>query len=98
MSIKVAVVIPVYKEELNDLEKISLAQARKILGKYPFVFVAPEGKIFSYFESGDIVVQFPPQFFQSTKTYSISSTRSFSMTRWKSFARSATITLARLGR
>lgn len=70
MSTKVAVVIPVYKEELNDLEKISLAQARKILGKYPFVFVAPEGKIFSYFESGDIVVQFPPQFFQSTKTYS----------------------------
>lgn len=66
---KVAVVIPIYKEELNEFEKISLAQCRKILGKYPLVFVAPEGKNFSYFEQSDFVAQFPTKFFQSTKTY-----------------------------
>ncbi|MBQ3725997.1 MAG: hypothetical protein IJR52_02785 [Selenomonadaceae bacterium] len=71
MQSKVAVVIPVYKEEIDDLEKISLAQARKILGKYPFVFVAPEGKKISYAESGDSILYFPPQFFQNTVTYSM---------------------------
>ena len=70
MSTKVAVVIPVYKEKLDELEKISLAQARKILGKYPFVFVAPEGKIFSYFESGEAVAHFPQQFFKNVASYS----------------------------
>ena len=69
MSSKVAVVVPVYKEELNEFEKISLSQARKILGKYPLVFVAPEGKNFSYFAPKDFVAHFPPKFFQSAKTY-----------------------------
>lgn len=66
---KVAVVIPTY-HELTDLEKISLAQCRKVLGNYPIVFVAPEGKIFSYFQPGDMIAHFPPQHFQSVKTYS----------------------------
>lgn len=70
MPSKVAVVIPVYKEELDPLEKISLAQVRKVLGKYPIVFVAPEGKIFSYFEAGDMIAHFPQGFFQNTDTYS----------------------------
>mgnify|MGYP007070242710 CR=1 FL=1 len=68
-SIKVAVVIPTYRAELNEFEQISLAQCRKVLGKYPLVFVAPEGKIFPYFKSSDIVVHFPQKFFESTKTY-----------------------------
>lgn len=71
MSSKVAVVVPVYKEELNEFEKISLAQARKVLGKYPLVFVAPEGKNFSYFAPKDFVAHFPPKFFQSAKTYNL---------------------------
>ena len=71
MQSKVAVVIPIYKEELDDLEKISLAQARKILGKYQFVFVAPEGKIFSFTESGDTLVRFPQKFFQNVPAYSM---------------------------
>ena len=70
MSTKVAVVIPTHKEKLDELEKISLAQARKILGKYPFVFVAPEGKNFSFFEQGDSVAHFPPQFFKNVASYS----------------------------
>ena len=67
---KSAVVIPTYKEELNELEKISLAQVRKVLKNYPIIFVAPEGKNFSYLEPGEMLVQFHPQYFQSGKTYS----------------------------
>ena len=65
-----AVVIPVYKAELNELEKISLTQCRKVLKNYPLVFVAPEGKNFSYLEPNEILVQFSPQYFKSVKSYS----------------------------
>lgn len=68
-STKVAVVIPTYKEELDEFEKISLAQVRKILGKYPLVFIAPEGKNFSYFKPEDIIVHCPSQYFQSLESY-----------------------------
>ncbi|MBR4384078.1 MAG: hypothetical protein IKP64_11045, partial [Selenomonadaceae bacterium] len=68
-STKVAIVIPVYRE-LNELEKISLERCREILGRYQIVFVAPEGKIFSYFESGDMVAHFPAEYFRSVQTYS----------------------------
>ena len=67
---KVAVVIPIYKEELDDLEKISLTQVRKVLKNYPIIFIAPEGKNFSYLEPGEMLVQFHPQYFQSGRTYS----------------------------
>lgn len=70
LSANVAIVIPIYKEELNDLEKISLARCKKVLGRYPIIFVAPEGKNFSYLEPGEMVVQFHPQHFQSVKSYS----------------------------
>ena len=69
-SIKAAVVIPIYKAELNPLEEISLAQCRKVLGRYPLIFVAPEGKNFSYVAPNESVVQFPPQHFQSVASYS----------------------------
>ena len=69
MSSKVAVVIPTYKEELNELEKISLAQVKKVLGKYPLIFVAPEGKNLSYLEQSNGTTYFPPQFFKSKETY-----------------------------
>ena len=66
---KVAVVIPNHKEELNDLEKISLAQVRKVLKNYPIIFVGPEGKNFSYLEPGDMIVHFPKEYFQTLKGY-----------------------------
>ncbi|MBR4152233.1 MAG: hypothetical protein IKT98_04685 [Selenomonadaceae bacterium] len=71
MSSKVAVVIPIYKEEIDELEKISLAQVRKVLGHYPIIFVAPEGKNFSYLEPGEMLIQFHPQYFQNVNTYSL---------------------------
>jgi len=64
------VVIPVYREEIDALERISLAQVRRVLGNYPLIFVAPEGKIFSYFDEGDMVAHFPPPFFQNVAAYS----------------------------
>ena len=67
---KVAVVIPTYKEGLNPLEKISLDRCRKVLGRYPLIFVAPAGKNFSYVAPADKVIGFPPQFFQSVAAYS----------------------------
>ena len=66
---KAAVVIPVYKSELNELEKISLAQVRKILKNYPIIFVAPAEVKYPYFTPSDSVVYFPPQFFQGVQTY-----------------------------
>ena len=69
--LKVAVVIPTHKEELNPLEKISLAQCRKVLGRYPIIFALPEGKNFSFLEPNDKVVYFPPQCFQSIKAYNV---------------------------
>ena len=71
MSTKIAVVIPVYREELNPLEEISLVQCRKVLGNYPLIFVAPEGANFPYFATGDMVAHFPPQFFRSVETYNL---------------------------
>ncbi|MBQ4403357.1 MAG: hypothetical protein II857_02995 [Selenomonadaceae bacterium] len=69
MSTKVAVVIPTYKEELNEFEKISLAQVRKVLGKYPLVFAAPEGKNLAFARPCDLVAYFPPQFFKDVAAY-----------------------------
>ena len=71
MPHKVAVVIPVYKDELNEFEKISLAQVQKVLSNYQIIFVAPQGKNFSYFTQDCKVYLFPPQFFQSTMTYNV---------------------------
>lgn len=69
MKPTVAVVIPTYKAELTPLEEISLAQCRKVLGNYPLIFFAPEGKIFPYFKPGDGIVHFPAHYFQSVQTY-----------------------------
>ena len=70
MPANAAVVIPIYKQEIDELEKISLAQCRKVLGNYPIIFVAPERLKPSYLEPGDMVVQFHPQYFQNGRTYS----------------------------
>ena len=56
--------------ELDELEKISLDRCRKVLGRYPIIFVAPAGQKFPYIEPGDAVVEFPAENFRSVKTYS----------------------------
>ena len=71
MPSKVAVVIPNHKEELNELEKISLAQCRKVLKNYPIVFVAPEGLKPSYLKPDDLLVRLPKEYFQTLRSYNI---------------------------
>lgn len=45
---KAAVVIPTYKSELSELEKISLQQVLKIFKKYDIFFVLPQSLHYSY--------------------------------------------------
>ena len=59
MPHKVAVVIPMHKETLNEFEKISLAQVQKVLGHYPIIFAVPEGKNFSWIPEGRQIIQMP---------------------------------------
>lgn len=66
---KVAVVIPTHKTELNPLEKISLTQCRKVLGRYQIIFVLPDDKNFSFLEPSDKFARLSPQFFKSVRTY-----------------------------
>lgn len=39
---QVVVVIPVYTEDLTSFERVSLAQVRKVLGRYDICFMAPD--------------------------------------------------------
>lgn len=44
------VVIPIYKSSLSVYERISLEQERRVLRKWPTVFIAPESLQFDYGE------------------------------------------------
>ncbi len=56
----VAVVIPVYQENLTDAERMSLQQCMKVLGDYPAIIVKPAGLDLSAFQK-----QYPSLTFQS---------------------------------
>ncbi len=67
---QVAVVIPIYKNELTDLEKISLSQVKRILSRYDLFLAAPEGlKI--YFDEELSVKRFPKEYFESVNSYNL---------------------------
>ena len=57
----VVITIPIYRDFLSATEKVSLMQVKRILGKYPCVFVAPESLVFDYegLENGIAVERFP---------------------------------------
>ena len=68
---QVVVVVPVYKEALNEFENISLKQLYRMLGNYDIVFVAPEtlqGKL--GVTEKKCVEYFSDSFFVSTEAYS----------------------------
>ena len=69
MSSKVAVVIPIYKDGLNVFEKISLVQVQKVLGHYPVIFIAPEGKNFAYIHEDSQVIYFAGENFNNVFNY-----------------------------
>ena len=69
---RAAVVIPVYKPFRADLEwyeRISLERCVEVLGHYPIIFVAPEGREFDYLPSGSTVETFDPIYFSNIHGY-----------------------------
>jgi len=40
--IHIGIIIPIYKSDLSDIEKISITRAFKIFKKYRIIFVAPQ--------------------------------------------------------
>lgn len=68
---KVCIVIPIYKSCLDNNEKISLSQCRKVLGKYNIFFIKPQGlKIDIDLMENEEYIEISPEFLQSRKGYS----------------------------
>lgn len=70
---KVCIVIPVYKQDLNLFEKISLQQVLRTLGHYPIYLVTPDSINIQYEELSGYqytICQFEKRYFQNTATYS----------------------------
>ena len=65
----VSIIIPIYKEELNELEKISLNQLNKILHKYNKIFIAPERLKINCNYYNYEVIKFPNEYFDSIDSY-----------------------------
>jgi hypothetical protein len=75
MNKKVIIIIPIYKTDLSDTEKISLQQLSNVLGHYTIAFVAPNSLKFDYTNicydtSLWMVERFPDDYFESTESYS----------------------------
>lgn len=69
---KVAVVIPFYKDKLSAFEKIALEQARKVLFSYPIIAIKPESLILT----GEInafpftdIISFDDNYFKDVQGY-----------------------------
>lgn len=68
----VAIVVPIYKKALDGCERASLAQVKKILGRYDIYFMLPEGMEPDYggLEKGIKKEYFGAENFKSRGTYS----------------------------
>lgn len=74
MKERCAVVIPIYKDELNPFELCSLRQAHKVLKAFPILYVAPEGfsldkRIYGA-DAEHMVIRFNKDYFNGTLGYS----------------------------
>lgn len=70
---KVCIVVPVYKQNLNMFEKISLKQLLCVLGKYPICLVQPDTIEIEYEELLEYdynIYKYDEWYFQNTATYS----------------------------
>lgn len=66
---KAAVVIPIYKTELTEIEKISLNQCKKVLGNYDVFYASPKGlnpqeRLLPFKNA-----EFDPKYFKSIEGY-----------------------------
>ncbi len=68
----VVIGIPIYKDILTPCEEISLKQVLKVLGKYPIVFIAPDGLMPEYVSAIDNakIEYFPKAYFTGVISYS----------------------------
>jgi hypothetical protein len=69
---KILIIIPAYKAEINQFEKDSLLQCRKIFNQYKIVFVAPTALDLSKYhieKKNEIVKRFDASFFTSVQSY-----------------------------
>lgn len=66
---KVAVVIPVYKNQLSHLEERSLNQCLKLLGDHDIIFACPNGLNPKYHQSGIKIEEFDTDYFQNIHGY-----------------------------
>lgn len=69
---KVIVVIPMYKEQLDERDRVALRQLRKVLGRYPRAFLLPESLQPQYgaLGSGTRIERFRDDYFRGTLGYS----------------------------
>ncbi|MBE6095226.1 MAG: hypothetical protein E7199_07140 [Schwartzia succinivorans] len=67
---EVIIVIPIYRETLSVCEQISLSQVRRILGRYPICFVAPEKMRRFLTNKGCVAEFFPDKCLSSRLEYS----------------------------
>jgi hypothetical protein len=69
---KVAIVIPIYKSNLNSEEILSLTQCLKVFIKYPIQFVGPESLSTEFLEpwlKQVHIIRFDDKYFKNPKTY-----------------------------
>ena len=66
---EVAIVIPLYKKDINDYERISLAQIFKVLGQYSIIFVAPVGFEFNFIPETKSIYYFDEIYFKDLHGY-----------------------------
>ena len=72
MEKSVIIIVPVYKMDLDEYEKISLGQVNTVLCSYSKAFIAPQSLQFDYgveYASWKIE-RFPDKYFANTETYS----------------------------
>lgn len=69
---RVVIGIPMYKEHLDEKDRVSLTQLNRVLGRYPRVFVMPESLRPKYgaLGRGVRIERFPDAYFRGTLGYS----------------------------
>lgn len=68
----VGLVIPLYKERPDALEHLSLKRCAAVLGRYPTMFLVPEGMDISFYQeifTGAETVRFSPTWFTGLESY-----------------------------
>ena len=68
---KLCVIIPIYKDDPDDIELISIRNTVKSLDPYPVFFAAPEGiKMDAYSCVPEVKLSlFPARYFESIRSY-----------------------------